>query len=139
MSKSVVIVPIKQKSERVKGKNLLKFGKKKLYEITLEKLKFTNFDEIFVDTDSDEIKEYCYKNNINIINSLKKLSKRSANGNDLLNYHYQIIKSDIYFQIFITSPLLEVSTINKCLKILKINKNIDSILTMKKIYSWFWL
>ena len=46
MSKSVVIVPIKQKSERVKGKNLLKFGKKKLYEITLEKLKFTNFDEI---------------------------------------------------------------------------------------------
>ena len=28
MSKSVVIVPIKQKSERVKGKNLLKFGKK---------------------------------------------------------------------------------------------------------------
>jgi CMP-N-acetylneuraminic acid synthetase len=138
MSKSVVIVPIKQKSERVKGKNLLKFGKKKLYEITLEKLKFTNFDEIFVDTDSDEIKEYCYKNNINIINRLKKLSKRSANGNDLLNYHYQIIKSDIYFQIFITSPLLEVSTINKCLKILKINKNIDSILTMKKIYSWFW-
>ena len=30
MSKSVVIVPIKQKSERVKGKNLLKFGKKTL-------------------------------------------------------------------------------------------------------------
>ena len=29
MSKTVVIVPIKQKSERVKGKNLLKFGKKK--------------------------------------------------------------------------------------------------------------
>ena len=27
MSKSVVIVPIKQKSERVKGKNLLKFEK----------------------------------------------------------------------------------------------------------------
>ena len=35
--KTVVIIPIKKKSERVKGKNFIKINKKKLYEITLEK------------------------------------------------------------------------------------------------------
>ena len=29
----------------------------------LDKLKFTNFDEIYIDSDSDEIRRYCKKNN----------------------------------------------------------------------------
>ena len=66
------------------------------------------------------------------------MSKDSANGNDLLNYHLKLIDSDIYFQLFITAPLLKVSTINNCIKILKENKKYDSILTSKSIYSWFW-
>ena len=37
-----------------------------------------------------------------------------------------------------TAPLLSVNTINKCIKILKNSKTNDSILTIKKIYSWFW-
>ena len=34
--------------------------------------------------------------------------------------------------------LLKVKSINECIKILKNNKKIDSIFTVKKIYSWFW-
>ena len=37
-----------------------------------------------------------------------------------------------------TAPLLKVRSINKCIKILKSDEKIDSILTVKKIYSWFW-
>ena len=33
---------------------------------------------------------------------------------------------------------MEIKTINECIKILKKNKKIDSILTVHKIYSWFW-
>ena len=40
--------------------------------------------------------------------------------------------------MFITSPLLKISTINKCIDILEKNKKYDSIFTIKKIYSWFW-
>ena len=68
---------------------------------------------------------------------MKKLSKDNANGNDLLNYHSKIIKADLYFQIFITAPLLSIKTINNCIEMLKKKKN-DSILTVHKIYSWFW-
>ena len=54
--KIVAIIPIKKYSKRVKGKNFLKFGNKKLYQIFLYKLTKTSFDEIYVDLDSIEIK-----------------------------------------------------------------------------------
>lgn len=136
--KIVAIVPIKEKSKRVKNKNFKKIYGKPLYKFILEKLKKCNFDEVFVDSDSNIIKKYCEKNNFKFIQRLPKLAKDSANGNDLLNYHADIIKADIYFQIFITAPLLEVSTINKCIEKLSKSKKYDSILTVNKIYSWFW-
>ena len=136
--KTVVIIPIKKKSERVKGKNFKKINGVPLYEITLKKLKKCKFDEVYVDTDSQEIKKYCLKNKINIINRLRSLSKNTANGNDLLNYHSKIIDADIYFQLFITAPLLKISTINECIKILQKSKKHDSILTVRSLYTWFW-
>ena len=70
---------------------------------------------------------------------MPKLSSKNANGNDLLLYHSKIIKAEVYFQIFVTSPLLKISTINNCINRLKKNiKKYDSILTIQKIYSWFW-
>ena len=136
--KTVCIVPIKQKSSRVKRKNFKKIDKVPLYKITLQKVKNCKFDEVYVDTDSQEIKKYCIKNKINVINRIKTLARDSANGNDLLNYHSLLIKADLYFQIFITSPLLSEKSINQCVTFLKKNKKFDSILTCKKIFSWFW-
>jgi len=135
--KTVAIIPIKTNSKRVKGKNFKKIHNIPLYQIILNKVKKSNFDEIYVDTDSKIIKKFCVKNNIFIIDRIKKLSKDNANGNDLLNYHFKKIKSDYYFQIFITAPLLSINSINQCIKLLKRKKN-DSILNVSEIYSWFW-
>ena len=109
-----------------------------LYRYTLDKLKKCNFDDIYVDSDSQEIERYCKKNNYKFITRLPKLAKDNANGNDLLNYHSKIIEADVYFQIFITAPLLKVKTINKCIDFMKKKRSYDSILTSKSIYSWFW-
>ncbi len=136
--KIVAIIPIKKNSKRVKGKNFKKINKKPLYTYLLDKLKLCNFDEIFIDSDSKEVENYCKKKNYSFIKRKPKLARDNANGNDLLNYHSKIIKADIYFQLFITSPLLKVSSINKCIEILKRNKKFDSIFTAQKIYSWFW-
>ena len=53
--KIVAIVPIKSQSKRVKNKNFKKINGKPLYKYLLDKLKFTNFNEIYVDSDSSEI------------------------------------------------------------------------------------
>ena len=137
--KIVAIIPIKSKSSRVKRKNFIKIKKNKpLYKFFLEKVLKCNFDQIFVDTDSIEIMNFCKKRKLNIIKRKKSLAQNNANGNDLLNYHAKIIKSDLYFQLFITAPLLSVETINKCIYLLKTKKKFDSIFTCHKIFSWFW-
>ena len=136
--KVVAFIPIKKYSKRVKGKNFLKFGNKKLYQIFLDKLSKTNFDEIYVDSDSTEIKNYCKKKGFKFIQRKPHLSKDQANGNDLLNYHSKIVDAEYYFQLFVTAPLLKIESINKCIKLLIKNKKIDSIFTSKSIYSWFW-
>jgi len=136
--KIVAIVPIKLKSKRLKNKNFKKINGKPLYKYLLDKLKFTNFNEIYVDSDSLEIEKYCRLNNYKFIKRLPKLALDSANGNDLLNFHSKVIKADIYFQLFVTAPLLKTKTINNCIEKIKKNNKYDSILTSKSIHTWFW-
>ena len=136
--KIVAIVPIKLKSKRLKNKNFKKINGRPLYKYLLDKLKLTNFDEIYVDSNSPEIEEYCKLKNYKFIKRLPKLAHDNANGNDLLNYHSTIINADIYFQLFITAPLLKIKTINNCIKKIKKSKKYDSILTSKSVQTWFW-
>ena len=138
MKKTVAIIPIKSKSESIPGKNLKKISGVPFYQFLLKKLKKCNFDEVYIDTDSKQVKEFAKKNNFYVINRLKRLSTKNANGNDLLNYHFKLIKADYYFQLFVTSPLLSVKSINKCIRKLMTNKKIDSIFTTKSVYTWFW-
>ena len=135
--KCIAIIPIKKKSTRVKRKNFKLVGNKRLFQYFIEKVKKCGFDEIYVDSDSLEIKNYCKNNGVNFIQRKKILSRDTANGNDLLNYHRKIIKADVYFQLFITAPLLSIKTIKKCKNLLKKTKIYDSILTSHEIYSWF--
>ena len=90
--KIVAIIPIKKKSVRVKNKNFRLINKKPLFEYTLEKLKYCKFDEVYVDSDSENVKTYCKKNKINFIERLPKLATKNANGNNLLLYHSKIIE-----------------------------------------------
>jgi len=136
--KTAAIIPIKKKSERVVGKNFRIIRDKPLYRYLLDNLKFTNFDEIILDSDSDEIKKYSLEMGYSFIERKPELKANDANGNHLLNYHKEIIYADYYFQLFITSPLLKIKTINECIKILKEKNDIDSILTVKSLYTWFW-
>jgi len=135
--KTIAIVPIKSESERIKKKNFRLLNECPLYVHLLRKLQKSNFDEIYVDTDSSEVKEFLEETDFIHIPRLPKLAESNANGNDLLNYHASIIEADYYFQLFITAPLLKVKTINSAIEILHNNNN-DSIFTANEIYSWFW-
>ena len=60
--KTAAFIPIKSNSERVKGKNFLKLCGRKLYEHIIENsISAKCFEDIYVDTDSQEIKDYCNK------------------------------------------------------------------------------
>jgi N-acylneuraminate cytidylyltransferase len=104
----------------------------------LTKLADCNFDKVYVDTDSNEVKEFTSQCGYEVIDRLPELAKDSANGNDLLNYHRTIIEADVYFQLFVTAPLLKTDTIKEAVHIMEFKRQFDSILTAQEIFSWFW-
>lgn len=139
--KAAVFIPIKANSERVPGKNFRFLNGKKLYEYIIEHAKESNvFDDIYIDTNSDEIKEYCKKNNYIVIDRKEVLAKNTANGNDLLNYHFDLHPEyDYYFQLFATAPYLQPESIRICAETLINSSLYDSCFTAVKHQGFFWL
>lgn len=139
--KTACFIPIKANSERVPGKNFRILNGKKLYEYICEHVKEADcFDDVFVDTNSDEISVYAKNLGFKVIPRKNELAKNSANGNDLLNYHFeQYPNFDCYFQLFATAPYLQVDTIRSCVEKLATSEEHDSVFTALKHNGFFWM
>lgn len=137
---SVCFIPIKENSERVPGKNLRVLNGKKLYRHIFEHVKEAAvFDEIFVDTNSDEVARFADGMGFGVIERKPELLKRDANGNDLLTYHYSLYPDfDCYFQLFATAPFLQPKSIRSCYEQFISNAEYDSCFTAVKNYSFYW-
>lgn len=138
--KIACFIPIKANSERVKGKNFREIGGKALYKIIIDKtIKANCFDDIFIDTNSEEISKYAISKGCSVIEREGKLALNSANGNDLLLHHLRLKPDyDYYFQLFATAPLMKVETIKKCVNSLIATAEYDSVFTALKQHGFFW-
>jgi CMP-N-acetylneuraminic acid synthetase len=139
----VAIIPIQANSQKNPGKNFIEVAGKPLFEHMIIKALKSNFDCVFVDTDSEVVKIRARQLGAKLIDNSQNLPKesfaiRQINGNDLLIYAKSIINSKIYVQLFVTTPFLKVESINKAIDILKNRPSIDSVFTVNKIKSWFW-
>lgn len=139
--KTACFIPIKSNSERVPGKNFRVLNGRKLYEyILLHVLESDCFDDIFVDTNSNEITEYCQEMRINTIEREPWLAGNSANGNDLLCHHQTLYPNyDYYFQLFATAPYLQAKSIKKCADGLLGSEYYDSCFTAISHHGFYWL
>lgn len=137
----VAYIPIKSESERLPNKNTRLFCGKPLYTYIIENaINSNSFNDIYIDTDSEEIKKYARQHRLNVIDRPKFMTRNNVNGNDLLLYDFNYsLDGDYIFQLFVTSPLLKAETIKKCVDILKKSKVYDSIFTVTKESGWFWL
>ena len=134
-------IPIKSNSERVKGKNFRVLNGKKLYEYIIEHAIASDvFDDIYIDTNSEEIFDFAEKHDCKIIHRKPELALNNANGNDLLCYHYELHPEyDYYFQLFATAPYLKTSSIRTCVETLINSNEYDSCFTAIKHNGFFWL
>ena len=133
-------IPIKTTSKRVPGKNFRELNGVPLYKYIISNAVESHaFDEIYIDTDSDEILSYAETLNLKTIIRLDELAADDANGNDLLNYHHKKFPNfKYYFQLFATAPLLKPDSIFECVNKLTESNECDSILTVTKECGWFW-
>lgn len=139
-NKIACFIPIKSKSERVPRKNFRLLGGEKLYERAIRVTKSAKcFDEIFVDTDSEEIKNFAIENGLKVIERLPELSRDTANGNDLLMHWTSICPEvEVFFQFHVTSPFITPEIIRACVSGLIRSKVHDSVFTATEERTWFW-
>ena len=133
-------IPIKANSERVPGKNFRVLNGKKLYQYICESIKAADsFDKVYVDTNSDEIAVYAKSMGFEVIIRKPELALNTANGNDLLVYHYLTHSEyDFYFQVFATAPYLKAETIKKCVNKLIYSEKYDSCFTALEKHGFYW-
>ncbi len=137
--KPAIIIHLKAVSTRLKKKNFRKILNKPLYKITFDKLKkYKTYFDIFIDSSSDTFKIEADRYGYNFIKRPKRLDKSNAQGNELLIQCLQKIDNEIIFQLLVTNPFLKVSTIKKCVNILKAKKSINSVTTVSDIYDRYW-
>lgn len=138
--RTACFIPIKANSERVPGKNFRVLNGKKLYEyIVGHVMEASCFDDIYIDTNSEEIKNYASERGLIAIDRLDVLAQNTANGNDLLVYHgKKYPQYDYYFQLFATAPYLQPESIRNCFEALISSEEYDSCFTALQNNSFYW-
>jgi CMP-N-acetylneuraminic acid synthetase len=133
-------IPIKQFSERVKGKNFRVICGMPLYQAIITKAcECGRFSKVIVDTDSREVADFALSIGAHHLPRDPELLKNTANGNDLLVKHYLGDQSfDYYFQLFATAPLMKKSTICSAVDKLVNSSTHDSVFTAISHHGFYW-
>tara|TARA_X000001036_G_scaffold438499_1_gene486481 strand:+ start:1199 stop:2512 length:1314 start_codon:yes stop_codon:yes gene_type:complete len=138
--KIVAVIPAKGSSERVQNKNLrLVDGEPLVLRAVRKCVQSKFFDEVWIDTESQEIIDLCEDYNCKVMKRHTKFASNKVDGNKLLLNEINHIDSDIYCQILCTSPFLEINSIIEGInKLIDPSNTFDSVIagTFEKLYTW---
>ena len=142
MKKIVALVPMRNHSQRVKGKNYRNLAGKPLYQHILSTLVVCpEITEIVVDTDSqvvmDGIKEHYPQ--IKILIRPEHLRAEETPMNEVLLHDTQLVEADFYLQTHSTSPLLTAKTISTAIQTMEGNyPAYDSLFSVTRRQARYW-
>ena len=135
MTKRIVaIVPLKEKSQRLPGKNLALLGGKPLYQFILQslldveeiqKIHIYSSSELFQSPDIDQ------KNTIEFKRRSSKLDADDISINQILKEYLLDTDADIVVLAHATSPFLKAKTISNCINAVLTGKNDSALAAIK--------
>lgn len=114
----VALVPMREHSERVPGKNYRSLaGRPLFHHILMALIASKHLDQIVVDTDSQNIKEGITQHfpNVKLIDRPEHLRAGEIPMNEILLHDTAQAPADYYLQTHSTSPLLQTATIDKAI------------------------
>lgn len=125
-------------SMRVPNKNIKVFGNSSLLEIKINQLK--NFlSKIYVNSDSDEILEIAERNGAIPIKRDLYYATNEISINEVYENVAKDVPHDHILYAHVTSPLIELSTIDKCIQIYQnLPKEYDSVCTVNELKKFLW-
>ena len=137
----VALVPIKQHSERVPGKNFRTFCGRPLFERILGTLDRTStIDEILINTDSPQIlsEGESLSPKIRTLERPEELRGDLVSMNRIIAYDLTMSDGDLYLQTHVTNPLLQPATITRALYEFREDKSCDSLFSVNLYRSRFY-
>lgn len=135
------LVPIKDHSERVAGKNFRDFCGRPLYHhilLTLDKTYAV--DEIVVDTDSFRVMQEAppLSKKIRVIERPASIRGDDVSMNRVIEYDLTQTQADVFVQTHATNPLLKPETIAHALREFIADEDRDSLLAVNEYHSRFY-
>jgi len=130
------LVPMKEHSERVPGKNTRPFAGKPLFHHILATLQRTySIDKIVVNTDSETIAEEArlHFSKVQVIERPESLRGDFVSMNELIAHDISGSPADIYIQTHATNPLLRSKTVSDALRGYAKSEEYDSLFTVNRI------
>lgn len=138
--KVYAFVPAKGTSERVENKNMRFLDGERLYIRALKTLlKCKEIDQVFLDTESEEMYHLADYLPITFMKRDKALANNKTDGHQMfMNEVRSFPDADIYVQMLCTSPFIHPETIDEAILKLKQSEKYDSAILMKKDKYYFW-
>jgi CMP-N-acetylneuraminic acid synthetase len=134
--KVAALVPMKEHSERVPGKNTKAFAGKPLFHHILATLEATyTIDTIVVNTDSERIAEEARATypKVQVIDRPENLRGDFVSMNKLIAHDIAQVAAEIYVQTHATNPLLRSKTISNALRDFAKTEEYDSLFTVNRV------
>lgn len=137
--KVTAIVPIKEHSERLPGKNFKDFNGQPLYYWILDTLESVEaIDQIIVNTDADEvINDAPEQFDVEVSVRPDRLRNEEVTTN-IIRYEIDRTESDVYLHTYCTCPLLSEATISKAIEQFLDSSSHDSLLPVTKRQKRFY-
>ena len=129
-----ILIPARGGSKRIPKKNLVDLNGKPLLYYTIQTCKKIT-KEVYVSTDSDDIKNFANKMGVNIINRPNFLSKDITKTEDVVEHFLKKIETNLFCVVQPTSPFVKKDSI---LDGLRLSENYDSVISVCKDVKYFW-
>lgn len=136
--KILAIIPLRKNSKRIKNKNFIKIGRKKLFEYTLdEAFKSKLINKIIIATDEKKIKLKKNKR-IQIFNRSKRSATGSAPTEIVVEEILKKENFDLVILIQATNLFLKSYHLDKAIKKLIFQKKYNSLLSVVSSKFFIW-
>ena len=146
--KITAVIPIRSGSQRVKNKNLRKFGNTTLLEFKIDNLlKVKEFDKIIVNTNSEEaikivINHPAYKNGEGKLGYHRReeyFASSQCSGSEVLRHLGEVTDTDVFVYCPCTSPFVRPDTYSKCIEEFISSQDCDSVASVSLVKEFLWL
>lgn len=137
----VALVPMRDQSERVPGKNYRSFAGVPLYHHVVRMLaSCPGISEIVIDTDSETITADAARQfpQVRILARPAHLRAGTTPMNDVILHDAMTVEAELYLQTHSTNPLLESQTVTRAIEKLLASPHYDSLFSVTRLQTRLW-